>query len=217
MEEVKKHPSYGMVSISRTTGGEKALFGSSIKHRDTISLKVKHGELVRELNSDWYMGKDKIVEVEMSYSQFAELITSMNMNSGVPCTIRYTEKDGWIEDCDFESKKEQFKNELQEKIDKNLIRTKQIISNIEEIFEKKSISKKDREQVIAQLTNLYKDLSKNLPFIYECFNEQMDKTIMESKCEVEAFIQNKMTMIANMQLIENRDKILEINEPINVE
>lgn len=217
MEEIKKHSSYGMVSFSRTTGGEKFLFGSSIKHRDTISLKIKHGELVRELNSDWYMGKDRIVEVEMSYSQFAELITSMNMGSGVPCTIRYTEKEGWIDDCDFENKKEKYEKELKEKIDKNLERTKKIINDTTEIFDKKSLTKKDKEKIISQLNSLEKDLSENLPHIYNCFNEQMDKTVMESKGEVEAFIQNKLNTIANMQLVENKDKILEIDKPINIE
>ena len=35
------HPSYGMLQFSRTTGGKTSLFGSSIKHKDTIRLKVK--------------------------------------------------------------------------------------------------------------------------------------------------------------------------------
>lgn len=83
------HPSFGMLSFSRAHGGHSNLFGSSIQHRDTIHMVLKEGTVSRDLNEDWYFGGPEIVEVEMSQSQFAELITSMNMGSGVPCTIKF--------------------------------------------------------------------------------------------------------------------------------
>ena len=83
------HPSFGMLSFSRAHGGHSNLFGSSIQHRDTIHMVLKEGTVSRDLNEDWYLGGPEIVEVEMSQSQFAELITSMNMGSGVPCTIKF--------------------------------------------------------------------------------------------------------------------------------
>lgn len=33
-----------------------------------------------------------------------DAITSLNMGDGVPCTIRFTERDGYIPSCDFVSK-----------------------------------------------------------------------------------------------------------------
>ena len=88
-ENKDKHESYGMLQFSRVSGGAKALFGSSIQHKDTIVMRLKEGEVSRELNSDYFFGENEIVECEMSYSQFAEAITSMNMGTGVPVTIRY--------------------------------------------------------------------------------------------------------------------------------
>ena len=110
------HPSYGTLAFSRRTGGRGTpLFGSSIEHRDTIAMTLYHADITRGLHYDSIYGDKKIVEVEMSYSQFAEVITSMNMGSGVPVTVRWTERDGRIPDCDFISKREQFADEFKEK------------------------------------------------------------------------------------------------------
>lgn len=72
--ETFKHPAFGMIGFSRVSGGENTLFGSSIKHNDRIVMTLKHGEQDRHLHDDWYYGRGLITEVEMSYSQFAEVI-----------------------------------------------------------------------------------------------------------------------------------------------
>ena len=75
------HPSYGTLLFSRSTGAKEALFGSSIQHRDTICMTLHHASIERGLNRDWIHGDKVIAEVEMSYSQFAEAITSMNIGT----------------------------------------------------------------------------------------------------------------------------------------
>lgn len=109
------HPSYGTLVFSRRNGSSTPLFGSSIEHRDSIAITLYHADITKGLYCDSIYSNKKIVEVEMSYSQFAEAITSMNMASGVPVTIRWTEKDGRIPDCDFVSKREQFADKFKEK------------------------------------------------------------------------------------------------------
>lgn len=67
-ENLEKHPCYGMLGFHRTSGSVSPLFGSSVQHKDTIMLTLKHGEICRELNGDHYFGGGVIAEVEMSYS-----------------------------------------------------------------------------------------------------------------------------------------------------
>ena len=100
-----KHPSFGMLSFNRTHGGHSNLFGSSIQHNDTIHMVLKEGVVIRGLNDDRYVGEDEILEVEMSQSQFAELITSMNVGTGTPCTIKYLRGKGRINEADFINKR----------------------------------------------------------------------------------------------------------------
>lgn len=210
-----EHPSYGTLLFARRTGGATPLFGSSIEHRDTIAMTLYHAEVNRGLYNDTFRGKKAIAEVEMSYSQFAEAITSMNMGTGVPVTIRYTEKDGKIPACDFVSKRNQFVDEFKEKRKDITKQSQDIIREVSMLFsEKKSLTKADRQDILRKLSMLNNDIGVNTDFMFEQFNEQMDKTVAEAKGEVEAFCQNKINQLASAKLVEMKDTVEQLESPI---
>ena len=214
------HPSYGTLLFNRANGGsgETALFGSSIKHRDTITMELYHAEITRGNNNDWIHGNKPIAEVEMSYSQFAEAITSFGMGTGVPVTIRWTEKDGKIPLCDFVSKREQFTNEFKGMREKTMSESQQLIQDVADLFsQKKTLTKADKESVMKKLQMLSNDLGSNMDFIADQFNEQLDKTVMEAKGEIESFCQNKINSIASVALAEHKDEILRLDNPVDIE
>lgn len=212
------HPSYGTMAFSRRTGSSGTpLFGSSIEHRDTIAMTLYHADITRGLHNDSIYGNKAIVEVEMSYSQFAEAITSMNMGSGVPVTIRWTEKDGQIPPCDFVSKREQFVDEFKEKLNDTMDDSQTLIKEVGELFnQKKALTKADKDSILKKLTQLSYNIGCNVEFIADQFNKQMDKTIMEAKGEIEAFCQNKINSIASAALVENKDEILKLENPVDI-
>ena len=211
------HPSYGTLAFRRRTGSATPLFGSSIEHNNTISMTLYHADITRGLHQDSIFGNNAIVEVEMSYSQFAEAITSMNMGSGVPVTIRWTEKDGQIPSCDFVSKREQFTDEFKETRKKATEDVQQLIKDITELFsQKKALTKADKDAILNKLHHLNMDIGCNMDFIADQFNEQMDKTVMEAKGEIEAFMQNKINTIATASLVEHREELTSIESPVNI-
>lgn len=216
--ETFKHPAFGMIGFSRISGGENTLFGSSIKHNDRIILKIKHGEQDRYLHEDWYYGHGLITEVEMSYSQFAECITAMNVGDGVPCTIRYTEKDGHIPAiAKNESKREQFRSEFSDTILKAMKQVQEEIEVIQKsLDDKKNLGVKDRKEMISKLQQVKYNIGRNLDFCVEQFDEQMEKATMEAKGEIEAFCQNKINSIAQAALVENKDKFVELENPVEL-
>lgn len=212
------HPSYGTLLFSRTSsGGKTPLFGSSIQHRDTICMTLHHASIERRLNRDWIHGDKVIAEVEMSYSQFAEAITSMNIGTGVPVTVQWTEKDGKIPPCDFVSKREQFEDEFKTQR-KNATRvSEELIQEVTELFNQKGTLKKaDKEDILRKLNKLKMDIGINMDFIVNQFNEQMDKTVMEAKGEIEAFYQNKVNTIASAALVEHRDELKRLDNPVEI-
>lgn len=211
------HPSYGTLAFSRRTGGATPLFGSSIEHRDTIAMTLYHADITRGLHEDHVYGNKPIAEVEMSYSQFAEAITSMNMGSGVPVTIRWTEKDGKIPPCDFVSKREQFADEFKEKRKRATEDAQQLIEDITELFsQKKALTKADKDEILNKLHHLNMDIGCNMDFIVDQFNKQMDKTVMEAKGEIEAFCQNKVNSIVSAALVEHKDDLLRLENPVDI-
>lgn len=217
-ENKDKHPSYGMLSFSRRTGGKSSLFGSSIQHSEFIAMTLKHGECCRELSGDHYMGRGVIAEVEMSYSQFAEAISAMNIGDGVPVTVRFTEKDGHVEERPFIGKREQFENEFAEHLEEIKTDVASAKAEIEELFEsKKSIGKADKEMIMEKLNHIQNQVGINTEFMYKQFNRQIDKTVMEAKGEVEAFVQNKMNSIALAALPKKADEFTKLENPINLD
>lgn len=211
-----KHESYGMLQFSRVSGNAKALFGSSIQHKDTIMMTLREGEVSRHLNSNYYFGRNEIVEVEMSYSQFAEAITAMNIGTGVPVTIKYIQGKGRMEDCPFVDKKQQYEDEFAEHLEDIKKEASDTISEVKEIFEKKSIGKGDKEEILKKLQRLESQIGGNTEFIYKQFNEQMEKTVTEAKGEIEAFCQNKLNSIALAALSEHQEDFKKLENPIDV-
>lgn len=197
MENVDKHKSYAVLGFNRAYGSDMTLYGSDIKHDSVITMTLKHAETCRELNKDWIMGKGTIAQVEMSYSQFAQAISSFGMGDGVPVTLTFTEKDGHIDRADLYPKKEQFEKEFSEHLDKVVSEGKDIRDEIASLFdEKASIGKNDRKEILKKLDQLLQHIGSNTKFIYSQFNEQMEKTVEEAKHEVEAFVDMRLDTVA---------------------
>lgn len=209
------HQSYGMLQFKRSSSSAVNLFGSSIKHRDTIKMSLHEGCVERTLSSDFYTRDKLIVEVEMSYSQFAEAITSMNVGSGVPVTIRWEQGIGAIEPCPFIDKKEQFEHEFQNNLNNANESIDNLIHDVCDMFkDKKNLSKADKENILSKLNLVQQAVNDNNAFIYRQFNTQMDKTVTEAKGEIEAFMQNKINSIAQTALVEQRDSLPKTENPV---
>lgn len=199
-EEIREqHESFGMIGAHRISGGDGKLFGSSIKHFNGIRIAIKRAEKIRDLNEDRFYGKEELIEVELSPSQFAQFITSMNIGDGVPCTLRRVAGKR-MEPCPEVNERETFEREFRDKVAGVTTRMSEIITEVEELFEKKTINKGDRAEVLGKLAMLLQEVRSNMPFVQSQFNEAMDKTVREAKGEVEAFVAQRMNSVAQRAL-----------------
>ena len=60
-------------------------------------------------------------------------------------------------------------------------------------------------------------IGSNTNFIYKQFNRQMEKTVMEAKGEIESFCQNKINSIAQAALVEQREDIMKLENPVDID
>lgn len=219
--EKKQHPSYGMLQLSRSSigGNGTALFGSSIMHNDVIRLTISNGFMEREDSQDRYYAKTSrkncIVEVDMSYTQFAEAITSLNMGDGVPVTI--TNIGGQpVPQCPYENKQKMMRKEVEEAADSIARKLNQQAAEVKKLLdEKRVLSKSDREWIVDVLKSAGRRLGSDLPFLNELFQEQMDRTVTEAKGEFESYLQNKMNSIA-LEALAGRIADNEIHPAVNM-
>lgn len=213
--EKEQHPSYGILQISRATSSKPVnVFGSSIKHTNTIRMQLSKAYVQRDLSNDFYMTDDHLVEIEMSESQFAEMICSMNMGSGTPVTIKWLRGEGMIEDCPYSDKRKLFESEFEDSIKKQNELVNQLMLQIEELLKKPKVGKNDLKEAMSLLQRLYGCMNEGKSFIYKQFNEQMDKTTLEAKGEVEAFIQNKMNQLTAIAVANNYKEFTDSKAPI---
>lgn len=209
--KISKHESYGLIGCSRITSSKgQSLFGSSIKHSNTIMLRIKTASVDRHLNRDWYHGEESLIEVELSQTQFAEMITSLNMGDGVPCTLRYTGKNIRIEDPPEVKQRELFEEEFRNNVESIEELYRSSFKETSELLNKKGTLKVDEKKKIKNfLFSLTRIINDKIPFIQKQFNKAMDKTVLEAKGEVEAFVMNKVTSLG----IEGLEKeMLKLNE-----
>jgi len=206
-----EHPAYAMLMFSHLSGGNPNLFGSSVKHDHKILMTLSHGSVERHLNSDWYHPGKTICEVEMSLTQFAEAISSMNVGPGVPVTLTYTEKDGNIPAIEqFIDKRAQYLDEFREKNAESVKEIKNLIKDVRNAFDKKTLTKKDKEDILSALIRIENATGSHNTFMADQFNEATDNVVKEAKGEIEAFVQHKMTSLALQAFAENREALGEI-------
>jgi len=185
------HPSYGIVSFSRVSTASKRLFGSDINHRSFIRLRIGRAgsSQDKELHLDRVYSEGlPIVEVDLSSSQFAELLTTMNIGEGVPCTISFEEGKMSVQYV------EPFQNAIQDKanrlVDNENVRFAKKLDEIkklvEEIGEKKSLTKQDK-QTMSRLMDSFIDMTRNgFRYSEEKFREEAERSIADIKSEIDA-------------------------------
>lgn len=187
------HESFGLATFSRVQGRSGPLFGSSIEHQHFIRLTISRGRKHRHLSYDSYSPQEELVEVDMSPTQYADLITGMNVG-GHPVTLRRVLGEKMSE-CPEENKRMEFEKEFEATVKKIMADGNAMVSQVQEILAKPSIGKADREAIFKLAQSITSQVTGHLPFLAGQFNEQMDKSVTEAKGEVEAFVSHKVSSL----------------------
>lgn len=206
------HPTFGVMNIGRTQGQGTPLFGSSILHNHTIRIEISHADLCRSLNNDHIFDRERIVEIEMSPTQFADAITSLNVGCGTPVTLRWIKGQPDLRRLDppFQNKVQQFNKEFEEHIN-------EISKDFDSVIE---LAKETNAQkrLLNALELLKQSFKNNIPFVNEQFSEQMEHTIKEAKGEVEAFVNHMVTNYGIEAIRKQAPQLTDMkNEPKQIE
>lgn len=180
-----EHPAYGVIGFYRTQGDPGKMFGSAMpQHGHFITMSVKRAVRYHDGYDDWVHGTgEELINIWLSAAQFAELLTTMNVGDGVPCTIKRYNGEG-IEEMppaekteaervhdSIETKMRVFASTFQEKTD---LAKKMLLG-------KGTISVGSRKQVAWILDWLHMELVANMPFHAKMFTEAIEKTTVAAK------------------------------------
>lgn len=193
-EITESHESYGMVGIHRVSGGGvrgHRLFGSAVEHGHFFMLRIMRAKrVVAEFGEQFYSdGRVPIVEIALTAAQFAEMITTLNVGDGVPCTITDVEgvsMDSVPDDAGSELRRfhDDFKEHLTDIVDKLVVAEK----TVEEVLAKKSITVADKDVIRRTVHTAVRVLNDHAPFVLKQFSESTEKMIAKGKTEIESFV-----------------------------
>lgn len=198
----KTHESFGMVQFNRVTcGGHPALFGSETNTNQYIQLVISNNAHVADTKGGrrFYPSNkmaDQVVEVNMSYAQFATLITNLNCGVGTPCTIK---KLGGVNipEAPEDDQPENLINVASDIVRKEMAATasevKALRQKIEALFGSgKHLKAADKEMIREKLMKVEQNLSINIPFFVRQAGEQIEKIQERAKVEIASIITNNL-------------------------
>ena len=208
-EERYTHPAFGQISFCRVTGHGR-FYGSELRQDHYIEMRVNHSEMERSLTSDHYYERDRVLTLRMTANQFSEMITNMNA-SGVPCTLTQICGEKVPELPDAENKKEFTHRVFADRMKEFAVTLKGKQALVKTISAKKTLSAEDQRQLNWAMDWITQETTKNIPFFMECFQETMDKVVVEAKTEVESAIMHKITTLG-LTALHEQNKLFEIGE-----
>lgn len=185
-------PSWGMIGASRCQGGAQ-LFQCDVQPNNFIKITIKKAEKARDLHRDWVHGTDHICEVWLSPTQWAEFLTTMNCGDGVPCTLRFTQTDGFIDQTPEDNKLDLLIQERNETIDNTLEEIQNLIDSIRELIKNKKISKAIGEDLCYKLSlSLSNLVGSNAEYLKKCIKEEVQDITQQAKANIQAFVEHKI-------------------------
>ena len=172
----------GLIQINRSYGGRNVLFGSNIPHDTCMKLTISQAYISRSFNENHYYPTNKIIEIELSPSQYAEMITNLNHGVGVPFTITKFMEERIPNNLSLNDELETVKSEYSESVDKIM---DEIRDTIYEIPDEKAMSPKKIKDLKHELANMLYRLTQEAPFMKERFDETLDKIFVEAKASID--------------------------------
>lgn len=191
--ETEKHPAFGLVGFSRIQGNPGKLFGSNLEnHGSYIVLRIHRAKLYHDLSRDWAMAdiRSPIVEVNLSAAQFAELLTTMNIGEGVPCTLHRVMGEQQEEiPQDRKSEPELIADVFEQDCQDFVGKLRKAMDNARALLDsKETLKRKDRDRLVGMLEWIVREVAADQPFRLKQYQCAMEKTTTQAKAELEGFV-----------------------------
>ena len=194
------HPAYGTISVVKTqSSGGYPMFGSTLEHKQFVSIEISHACLDRKYHTDFVHSTDMIARFAMTEHQWAMFVASMGQGNGIPITLeRIPETTGkllLIDSIEGESFDELMNGEIKASAEGALAEMQTVVAKLEKIAQGNTISKKELKEVIFDMNCKLKNIPKNMAYVEECLIESKDKIVTSGKMEIEAFVAGYVTKV----------------------
>jgi hypothetical protein len=218
-DKTYSHPSWGVVHASRVSGWSN-LFGSNLEHQHYVTLSIGRAKKTVDSNGMERISGDmrgELIEIKMSEVQWGQLLSSMNMGSGVPCTLERVGYE-YMPPAPVSEISENFHAAIKGDIETV---AKDFLAAVEKIKARlqndpRALGKGEREIMVKDLHYAVKTLTDSLPFIQKMAEERIEEQVVSAKAEIDGFLQFKAALVG-FKAISDKVAALTSGEPREIE
>lgn len=184
------HPSYGVVRVSRHSGGPVRLFDSPMGHSHTIGIQIRGARRKRELGHDFIYDDKAWVEVELSEAQWVRMVAGIG-SEATPCTVRWVRGIGTIdrppeEDTPLAKSMEELLA-LRADVERHLAALATAADGLAAL-PSAQVTKQGRLRLRDLAHAVSRAVGDALPFIISQHARKMEETVQRAKTEVDAHV-----------------------------
>jgi len=177
-----EHPAFAQIGASRVSGGA-TLYGSDFQHQHFVTITIYRSELKRNLSMDWHYGHDELISVALSEAQWAAFVSSMNVGTGVCCTLQHVGGERVEQLKPPQKRNDQFKQEMADGMKKSA----EMCDKLREALAQSGMSQKKQWDMQRMLDAIQAGIGGSANFIADQFGEHMEHVTERAKTEVNAY------------------------------
>lgn len=184
MGKVVTHPAFGQIALSRVRGSSKSLYGSDFAHNNFIELTICASEDSRSLSSNKHFQREQKISIFLSEAQWSELVSSVNLGAGVPCTISRFDGKPVPEIPLPKPKTDQFNSEMMDTFREAMAGIAELKTTLREV----KLSKTKQNELQGQIDQIGKAITSSMPFVKGQFDKYMDSSMSKAKSEIHGYL-----------------------------
>lgn len=196
-----QHPAYGLIGAGRISSSAGiSLFGSPIKHHDLICITIQTGYAESRLQQEWHYPDRIVTELYLSEAQWAAFVSTLNVGSGVPCTLRFTQDGGLlpgIADTNSWHAKQQAR--IKQAVADDLIQLKKAMAVLDQLLLKPSVSRRDLQMLRKMFIQPVDNGEANGRFTAEALNAHAEELVVAVKAEINAMVTRMAVQYPQLQ------------------
>lgn len=201
----ESHPSWGTVTIHRISG-DAVLFDSVAKHQHFIGLSIRPATRLRNLNQYWIHSSPKeIIEIFLTESQFARMLSSAGDGGGVPCTISRLQGE-MIPSPPMDAIGSKYKEEVEDSTRQATEALREVEKMLEQLLAGKTVKKSQVKELASIVRAACMTVDDHLPFLVGQVEEKLEEVVNEAKTNIDAFLQFRAQQLGIEKMLTDTDR-----------